>query len=87
MADGILWLSPSAFARRKLVSTAWAKKKTTLTFLEELLGSGLEAVQDGFGKHLTKYSQKGNTRVVATAGTAIFLVQRHKNLILPVLRD
>ena len=61
--------------------------ETTLTFLEELFGSGLEAVQYGFCKHLTRYAQKGNTTVVVTAGTATFLVQRHKSLTLPILRD
>ena len=63
--------------------------KTTLTYLEELFSSRLEAVvQDGFGKHLTGYAHKGNTMVVVTTGMATFLVQRQKNqLTLPVLRD
>ena len=65
----------------KLVSTPSAATETTLTFPEELFGSGLEAVQDDFRKHLTRYAQKGNTTVVVTAGTAA------KNLTLPVLRD
>ena len=57
----------------KLISTPLATTETTLTFLEELFGSGLEAVQDGFGKHLTRYAQKDNTRVIVTAGTLSFL--------------
>ena len=71
----------------KLVSTPSATSETTLTFPEELFGSGLEAVQDGFRKHLTRYAQKGNATVVVTADKANFLVQGHKNLTLPVLRD
>ena len=71
----------------KLVSTPSATTENTLTFLEELFGSRLEPVQDGFRKHLTRYAQKGNTMVVVTSGMATFLVQRHKNLTLPVLRD
>ena len=70
-----------------LVSTAPPMTETTQTFLEELIASGIEAVQDGFGKHLTRYAEKGNTTVVIATGTAIFLEQRHKNLTLPVLRD
>ena len=54
----------------KLVGTASPTTKTTLTFLEELFGSWLEAVQDGFGKHLTRYAEKGNTTVVVATGTA-----------------
>ena len=46
----------------KLVSTASATTETALASLEELFCSGLEAVQDGFGKHLTGYTQKSDTR-------------------------
>ena len=70
----------------KLVSTASATMENTLAFLE-LFCSGLDAVQDGFGKHLIGYTQKSDTTVVFAVGTATLLVQRHKNLTLPFLRD
>ena len=37
----------------KLVSTASVMTETTLAFPEELFCSGLEVVQDGFGKHFS----------------------------------
>ena len=46
----------------KLVSTASATTETKLTFLEELFGSGLEAVQVGFHIHLTRYAQRAIPR-------------------------
>ena len=42
----------------ELVSTAPATTETTLAFMKELFCSGLELVQDGFGKHLTRYAQE-----------------------------
>ena len=51
---------------KKLVSTALALTETALAFPEELFCSGLEAIQDGFGKHLTGYTQKSDITVVVT---------------------
>ena len=54
--------------------------ETALAFQEELFCSGLETVQDGFGKHLTWYTQKSDTTVVVAVGTGNFLnMQRQKN--------
>ena len=40
----------------ELVGAASTPTKATLTFVKELLCSGLEPVQDGFGEHLTWYA-------------------------------
>ena len=73
---------------KRLVSTPQPLPKATLAFTEEQLSSGLDLIENGFGKHLTWYAQKSNTTVVvATDGLATFLVQWHNELTLPVLRD
>ena len=46
-----------------------------LAFTEEQLSSGLELIEDVFGKHLAWYTQESNTKVVFTEGAASFLVQ------------
>ena len=61
--------------------------KATLAFTKEQLSSGLESTKNGFGKHLTWYAQEGLTSVVVADGPASFLVQWHKELTLPILRD
>ena len=53
---------------KKLVSTALAMTETALAFPEKLFYLGLEAIQDGFGKHLTGYTQKSDITVVVTVG-------------------
>ena len=72
----------------ELVSTSPTMTETTLTFSKELFCSGLESVQDGSGKHLTRYDQKSNTTIIViTDGTASFLMQGHEKLTLLIPRN
>ena len=71
----------------QLIGIAMPLPETTLAFAKEQLSSGLESIENGFGKHLTWYARERNTMVVGANGTTSFLVQWHKDLTLSILTD
>ena len=68
-----------------MVSTPPAPTETTLAFVKELFRSGLEPIQDGFGKHLTRYAQESNTSVVVADGLAYLSCAEAQEVVLKML--